>query len=261
MGILNVTPDSFSDGGQFDSVSTALDHARKMLAEGAAIIDIGGESTRPGASPVDATTELARVLPVIERLSKQCPHALLSIDTSKAEVAHAACQAGASIINDVTGLTGDPDMARVVAQTQAGLVIMHSKGNPRNMQNEPSYDEVVAELRDFFHRQIQLALQAGVAADAICLDPGIGFGKNDTHNVTLLSHLDQLKIDPHPLLIGVSRKSFIGRLLNQPDPDNRSAATYALTALTRSSGAMIHRVHDVRANLDALRMAEVLLED
>ncbi|MFK5923005.1 MAG: dihydropteroate synthase [Verrucomicrobiota bacterium] len=261
MGILNVTPDSFSDGGSFNSVSQAAEHAFCMFDEGAAIVDIGGESTRPGADPVDVSCEMERVLPVIKSIIRQRPQALLSIDTSKALVARAACEAGVAIINDVTGLIGDAAMASVVAETGAGLVIMHAQGDPRTMQDNPSYQDVVKDVRDFFQRQVQIAVDAGVKPDAIALDPGIGFGKSDKHNITLLRHLSQLMIEPHPLLIGVSRKSFIGRLLNHEDPDNRASATCALTALTRSLGAVIHRVHDVRANLDALRMAEVLLEE
>ncbi len=259
MGILNVTPDSFSDGGSFNSVSQAAEHALHMFDEGAAIVDIGGESTRPGATPVNVSCEMERVIPVIKSIIRQRPQALLSIDTSKVLVARAACEAGVAIINDVTGLMGDATMASVVAETAAGLVIMHTQGDPRTMQDNPSYQDVVKDVRVFFQRQVQIAIDAGVKPDAIALDPGIGFGKSDEHNIALLRHLSQLMIEPHPLLIGVSRKSFIGRLLNHEDPDNRAAATCALTALTRSSGAVIHRVHDVLANLDALRMAEVLL--
>jgi len=259
MGILNVTPDSFSDGGNFDSVAAAVEHALQMFDEGAAIVDIGGESTRPGADPVDAATETKRILPVIEAILRHKPQALLSIDTTKAVVARAACDAGAGIINDVTGLSGDPQMAEVAGETGAGLVIMHSKGNPQTMQDRPDYEEVVLEVREFFQNQIELAIDAGVKSESIALDPGIGFGKNDEHNIDLLRHLGQLMIDPHPLLIGISRKSFIGRLLNQPDPTGRSAATVSLTALTRSLGARIHRVHEVRPNFDALLMAEAML--
>lgn len=259
MGILNVTPDSFSDGGNFDSVTAAAEHALKMFDEGAAIVDIGGESTRPGADPVDAETEMDRVLPVMEVILQHQPQALLSVDTSKAAVARAACASGAGIINDVTGLSGDPEMAAAAGETGAGLVIMHSKGSPKTMQDRPEYQEVILEVRDFFQNQIQLAIAAGVNPESIALDPGIGFGKNDEHNIELLRHLDQLRIDTHPLLVGISRKSFIGRLLNQPDPSSRSAATVSLTALTRSLGARIHRVHEVRPCLDALLMAEAML--
>ncbi len=259
MGILNVTPDSFSDGGNFNSVAAAVDHALQLFEEGAAIVDVGGESTRPGADPVGAATEAGRVVPVIEGILQKRPQSLLSIDTSKAVVARAACEVGASIINDVTGLKGDPEMAVTVAETGAGLVIMHSRGSPQSMQDRPTYADVVREVREFFQQQIQQALDAGVKAGAIVLDPGIGFGKNDQHNLELLAHLPQVMIDPHPLLIGISRKSFIGRALEQADPAERSAATVALTALTRSLGARIHRVHEVRPNLDALVMAEMLL--
>lgn len=259
MGILNVTPDSFSDGGKYDSVAAAVEHAMTMLDEGAAIIDIGGESTRPGADPVEAEVEVKRVLPVIEAILKHRPQALLSIDTSKAVVARAACEAGASIINDVTGLKGDPEMAITAGETEAGLVIMHAQGTPQTMQENPSYGNVVMEVREFFQHQLKLATDAGVLPEAIALDPGIGFGKTDEHNAELLNQLSHLMIDPHPLLIGISRKSFIGRLLNQEGPDERSAASVALTALTRAKGALIHRVHEVRPNLDALKMAEAMM--
>lgn len=261
MGILNVTPDSFSDGGNFHSVEPAVEHALSMFDEGAAIVDVGGESTRPGADPVDAASEMERVIPVIEAILKQQPRALLSIDTSKASVAHAACEAGANIINDVTGLKGDPEMAVVAGETGAGLVIMHAQGTPQTMQESPSYENVVAEVQGFFQQQVQLAVNAGTELEAIVLDPGIGFGKTDKHNAELLRHLPQLMLEPHPLLIGISRKSFIGRLLNQADPSERSAASVALTALTRSKGALIHRVHEVRPNLDALLMAEAMMSE
>ncbi len=257
MGILNVTPDSFSDGGRFDSLSTAVEHALEMLDEGAAIIDIGGESTRPGAETVDADTEASRVLPVIEAVLQQRPRALLSIDTSKAPVARAACAAGTGIVNDVTGLRGDPEMAAVVAASGAGLVIMHSQGNPGNMQDNPWYHDVVAEVREFFQGQIQVAMEAGIDAEAIALDPGIGFGKTDAHNFTLLRQLPELAVPPHPLMVGLSRKSFIGRFLGSAAKD-RAAATVSLTGLTRTLGARIHRVHEVRHNLDALRLAEAV---
>lgn len=259
MGILNVTPDSFSDGGRFDSLQAAVDHALQMFDEGAAIIDIGGESTRPGAEPVAADTETARVLPVIEAIIKQRPQALLSIDTSKASVARAACGAGAAIVNDVTGLRGDPEMLAVLAETGAGLVIMHSQGDPGNMQDNPQYRNVVAEVADFFQRQTQLAAAAGIHPEAIALDPGIGFGKTAAHNFALLRHLPELMVTAHPLMVGVSRKSFLGHFLDHADTNDRSAATVSLTALTRSLGVRIHRVHEVRQNRDALRLAEALL--
>ncbi|MCF6311489.1 MAG: dihydropteroate synthase [Verrucomicrobiales bacterium] len=261
MGILNVTPDSFSDGGNFDGVGAARDHAMQMFAEGAAVVDVGGESTRPGAEPVDTATEMARVLPVIDAILQKNPQAVLSVDTSKAEVAAAACEAGAVIINDVTGLTGDVQMANVVAATGAGLVLMHSRGTPLTMQDHTTYDDVVAEVVGFFQQQVELAISAGVDKSAIVLDPGIGFGKNDEHHAKLLRQIPHLLIDKHPLLIGLSRKSFIGRILQRDSPQQRDAATLTLTALTRSAGAKIHRVHEVRPNLDALRMTEWLMGD
>ena len=259
MGILNVTPDSFSDGGHFVDLDAALSHALAMLDEGAGIIDIGGESTRPGAAEVDAAEENRRVLPVIESISRERPDALLSIDTSKAAVAEAAVSAGARIINDVTGLLGDPEMARAAAETGAGVVIMHMKGTPRTMQANPHYDDVVAEVRSFFEERFATATRAGIHPEAIVLDPGIGFGKTVEHNLTLLRHLDQLSVEGRPLLLGVSRKSFLGKLLGSDSLEDRAAPTVALTAFGRELGVPLHRVHEVKPNLEALRMTEAIL--
>ncbi len=257
MGILNVTPDSFSDGGLFERQSAALDHAREMLAQGAQIIDIGGESTRPGADEVDAATELERVLPVITHLHESFPEALLSIDTTKASVAREAWKAGASIINDVTGLTGDPDMAGLVAETGAGVVLMHMQGTPRSMQAAPHYQDVVGEIGAFFEKQLQFCLKAGIRQEQIVWDPGIGFGKTLEHNLQILRSLDRFAIAGRPVLLGVSRKSLFKKLLGT-DVDNRLWSTVAVTAEARRQGVRIHRVHDVRPNWEALRMTEAI---
>ncbi|MEM1293825.1 MAG: dihydropteroate synthase [Verrucomicrobiota bacterium] len=257
MGILNVTPDSFSDGGRFEKIVNAIGHARQMISEGAAIIDVGGESTRPGAEAVTEEEEARRVLPVIEKLGQLESSPVISIDTSKAEIARQACEAGATIINDVTAFRGDPDMARVAAETNAGVVLMHMQGQPRTMQKQPTYGDVVAEVRDFFAERLEFAEKSGIDRDRIVFDPGIGFGKTLEHNLELLRHLDQLTVADRPLLLGVSRKSFFGKLLNA-DLEDRFAPTVATTALASAVGVRLHRVHDVRANLDAMRMAEAL---
>lgn len=257
MGILNVTPDSFSDGGAFLDIEAALRHAQQMLADGAAIIDIGGESTRPGALEVPAEVERERILPVVRRLVEAAPDALISIDTSKASVARAALAAGAHIINDVTALRGDPGMASLAAETGAGVVLMHMQGSPRTMQQQPHYDDVIREIRSFFVAQIDAATAAGVTRGQIVLDPGIGFGKSLEHNLEILRHLDQLAVAGLPLLLGVSRKSLFQQLLGLP-PGDRALATAVVTALSAPRGVAIHRVHDVAECLQALRITAAL---
>jgi dihydropteroate synthase len=260
MGILNVTPDSFSDGGRHAGVSSALEHARQLIADGAEIIDIGGESTRPGAEPVAADKEMARTVPVIAALRAEW-EGLISIDTMKAEVAAAALAAGADIVNDVSGLRADPEMAGVCAASGCGVVVMHMRGEPRTMQKAPHYADVVAEVRLFFNERLEALTRAGIAAGAICFDPGIGFGKNLEHNLAMLRSLQVLCPSGNPLLLGVSRKSFIGRLLEDDDLTLRDWPTVAITAMARDKGVMLHRVHDVRPNLEALRMTEAILAD
>jgi len=260
MGILNVTPDSFSDGGKFDRREAAVAHALKMVEAGAGIIDVGGESTRPGAGAVDETEELERVIPVIEAICREKAEVVISIDTAKAAVAEAACEAGAAIVNDVTGLNGDPRMAAVVAKTGAGVVIMHMQGTPRTMQRDPHYGDVVVEVREFFERQLEIALAAGIREEAIAFDPGIGFGKTVDHNLALIRDLDALTVSGRPLLLGVSRKSFIGKLLGTDAMEPRTSATVAITSMAREQGVRIHRVHDVAENVAALRTTEALLE-
>ncbi len=258
MGILNVTPDSFSDGGHHPGNAAALAHARRMIADGAEIIDIGGESTRPGAEPVSTEDEIARTVPVVTALRDEWA-GLISIDTSKAAVAQQALAAGADIVNDVSGLRADPDMPRVCATSGCGVVVMHMQGEPRTMQSAPHYQDVVAEVRGFFETRMRELVAAGIAGETLCFDPGIGFGKNLEHNLALLRSLDDLCPLGRPLLLGVSRKSFIGKLLGDDDLTLRDWPTVALTARAREQGVMLHRVHAVRPNLEALRMTEAIL--
>jgi dihydropteroate synthase len=259
MGILNVTPDSFSDGGHFAAHDTALGHARKMIEEGALIIDIGGESTRPGAQPVEADEEIRRTVPVIRSLRAEWD-GLISLDTSKAAVAQAALEAGADIVNDVSGLTADPEMAAVCAGSQCGIVIMHMRGTPADMQENPIYSDVVAEVRAYFQDRLETLGSQGIDPARLCFDPGIGFGKTLEHNLDLLRHLDELSPPGFPLLLGVSRKSLIGKLTGADLPADRDAATFALTAMARTKGMMLHRVHNVKGNLAALRIAEGVMD-
>ena len=257
MGIVNVTPDSFSDGGDFFVPARAIEHGLSLVEEGADIVDIGGESTRPNAAEVDVAEELRRVLPVISGLRANTD-ALISIDTSKAEVARQAVDAGADIINDVAGFRG-PGMVEVAAGCGAGLVAMHMLGNPRTMQANPVYRDVVQEVRDFFLNRFTMLTNAGVDPNRLVFDPGIGFGKTVDQNLQLLANLQKLRARGRPLLIGVSRKSFISHILGEPSIAARSWPTVALTAMVREAGAGVVRVHDVPANLDAMRMAEAIM--
>ena len=258
MGILNITPDSFSDGGNFLDTDAAVAQALHMIADGAAIIDIGGESTRPGAAPVDEATELARVLPVLRALRLRT-HAFLSIDTMKPAVAQAALEAGADIINDITGFR-DAAMRQLAAATQAGCIAMHMQGEPRTMQHEPRYEDVVATVRAFFSQTIETMLADGIALEQIVLDPGIGFGKNLAHHQALLRALPQLSIAHRPLLLGVSFKSFLSKLIDDPTIAHRAWPTIALTSYAREQGVRLLRVHQVLPNLQALRMTEAILQ-
>ncbi len=259
MGVLNVTPDSFSDGGQFFDEKRAVAQGLRMAEEGARIIDIGGESTRPGAEAVTVTEELRRVVPVIEKLRRAPGATWLSIDTSKAAVARAALEAGAQIVNDVTGGMGDEGMMPLAAERGAGFIIMHMQGTPRTMQQAPQYDDVVTEVRDFFRQQYARALECGIDSMALAFDPGIGFGKTWQHNLELLRRLPELRIYDRPLVVGISRKSFLGKIADTPEVADRLAPTIALTALLRERGADVIRVHDVKENLASLRIAEALL--
>lgn len=258
MGILNVTPDSFSDGGRHDALDSALRHARQMIAEGAEIIDVGGESTRPGAAMISSELEISRTAPVIRALRSEWD-GLISIDTWKAEVARAAIAAGADIVNDVSGLTGDPEMTAACRESGCGVVVMHRQGTPETMQRAPHYDDVVREVRKFFEERLATLSTAGIRAERLCFDPGIGFGKTVAHNLDLLRHLDHLAPAGRPLLLGVSRKSFIGRVLESGRLGDREWPTVALTARARELGVRLHRVHEVKPNLEALRMIEAIL--
>ncbi|MEY5024759.1 MAG: dihydropteroate synthase [Verrucomicrobiota bacterium] len=259
MGVLNVTPDSFSDGGSWSDPERAIAHGLQMVREGADLIDIGGESTRPGASEVSEEEEWNRVRPVLEGLRAHSP-ALLSIDTRKPAVARAALQSGASVVNDVGGLQ-DPAMRRLLAETGAGAIAMHMQGTPATMQHHPSYGDLLAEVRAFFLATLEACAAEGVAAEQILLDPGIGFGKTLQHNLQLLAALDQLPVQNRPLALGVSRKSFLGKILDSPALEDRSWPTVALTSYARSRGVVLLRVHEVLPNAHALRMTEAILNE
>ena len=258
MGVLNVTPDSFSDGGEFFETEAAVARGDQIASEGADVIDVGGESTRPGAEPVSAKEELKRVIPVIEKLHAKIDIPI-SIDTSKSEVAIAALDSGASIVNDVTAGRGDKRMLSLAAKRKAAIVLMHMQGEPRTMQKNPRYEDVVTEVADFFRQQYARALECGVDPMAIAFDPGIGFGKTQEHNLTLLKNLERLRVHDRPLVVGVSRKSFLGKLVNSSEVSERMAPTTALTGILRARGADILRVHDVQENVAALRAAEAVL--
>ena len=261
MGILNVTPDSFSDGGLFADTDSALAHAEEMIAHGAEIIDVGGESTRPGAEPVDEREELRRVIPIIEELAKRAGHGerfVISVDTMKPAVARAAVRAGASIINDVGGLR-EMDMVEAAKESGAGVVVMHMQGEPRTMQQSPRYADVCVAVREFFCLALQRCVASGVPAPNIAFDPGIGFGKTPGHNLALLRRMNDIAIPGRPLVVGVSRKSFIGKVLGLSAPEDREWPTVALTCHSRERGARIFRVHDVKPNVEALRMTEAIL--
>jgi dihydropteroate synthase len=257
MGVVNVTPDSFSDGGvNLDPVEAARS-ARRMLADGAAIVDVGGESTRPGSEGVDADEELRRVVPVLERLAGAVP---LSIDTSKAAVARRALELGAELVNDVTALRGDPEMAETVAAAHAYVCLMHMQGEPRTMQAAPRYDDVVSDVAAFLEERLQTAVAAGIAEERICLDPGIGFGKTVEQNFELIRRLGELVALGRPVLVGISRKSSLGKLLGDPDATTGSvAASVGAAVAAYERGATILRAHDVREHVEALTAAHAAL--
>ncbi len=255
MGVVNVTPDSFSDGGRYLDADAAIGHGLELVRDGADVLDVGGESTRPGAEPVDAEEELRRVLPVVEGLAST---AAVSIDTSKAAVAEAAVEAGASIVNDVTALRGDPEMAALCAEREVGVVLMHMPGNPRTMQDDPRYDDVVDDVRAFLAERLEHALSQGIAEEEIWLDPGIGFGKTLEHNLELLRRLGEMRGLGRPLVIGTSRKSFIGAVDGSAVED-RIGGTIASSVLAVAEGADVLRVHDVAEMSQAVRVAEAVL--
>ena len=259
MGVLNVTPDSFSDGGQFFAFDRAIEQAEQMIAEGADIIDVGGESTRPGSEFVSEAEESRRVIPVIERLasSSSIP---ISIDTTKPPIARAALEAGAEIVNDISGLRFDPAIADEAARANAGLVLMHSRGTPKDMQQMPPVADIMSEVVTGLHESVAIAEQRGVARESIAIDPGIGFGKTAEQNVELIAKLDQLAraFPDLPLMIGTSRKSFIGKLLGDAPADQRLYGTLASVVAAVLNGAQIVRVHDVKAAADAVRMVDAI---
>ncbi len=260
MGILNVTPDSFSDGGRHADAERALAHAREMAAAGADIIDIGGESTRPGAAPVAEEEELRRIIPLIERLSAELA-VPISVDTYKSSVAKKAIEAGAGIVNDISGLRFSPDMAAVVADSGAAVVIMHIKSTPRDMQQNPVYDDVVGEVMAYLEEGIEIAVQAGVDREKIFIDPGIGFGKTLEHNLALLDRLDQFQALGRPIVLGTSRKKFIGAVLDIPAPEQRVDGTAATVALGIERGARVVRVHDVARMAQVAKMTDAILKN
>jgi dihydropteroate synthase len=259
VGILNVTPDSFSDGGDFLDPEAAARHAVAMLDDGAGILDLGGESTRPGSDPVSQEEELRRVIPVIERILSARPDAVISVDTYRADTARAAIDAGARLINDVTALQGDPHMASVVEEAACPVILMHMQGKPKTMQNEPHYEDVVREVKDFLARRAEYAISFGVRPENVILDPGIGFGKNLEHNLALLRNLDAVADLGFPVLVGASRKRFIGEISGIQEARERVFGTVATTVLAYERGASYFRVHDVRANREALAVAEAVL--
>jgi dihydropteroate synthase len=259
VGILNVTPDSFSDGGDFLDPEAAAGHAASLLDEGAGIIDVGGESTRPGSDPVSQEEEVRRVVPVIERIIAARPEAVISVDTYRSATAAAALDAGASIVNDVSALRGDPRMIPVVAEAQCPVILMHMQGEPKTMQSEPRYTDVVREVKDFLWSRAEHAIRSGVPTENIIVDPGIGFGKNLDHNLALLSDLKVIVDLGFPVLVGASRKRFIGSITGVQEAAERVFGTVATTVLAYEKGATLFRVHDVRANSDALAVAEAVL--
>jgi dihydropteroate synthase len=263
MGVLNVTPDSFSDGGLFADTDAAVAHARAMVADGADILDIGGESTRPATfadrSPLAPEEEIRRIVPVIARIASDIPGVPISIDTYKAEVAQAAINAGATAINDISGLAYDPDMAAVAARAGVPVILMHLPGKPREIPAEPHYDDIVADIAAYFRVRIQAARDAGIADDHILLDPGIGFGKNASNNLEILRRLAEFKSLGYPIVVGASRKRFIGKVLGIDDPADRVEGTAATVALSIAAGADIVRVHDVRAMARVARMTDAIV--
>jgi len=259
MGILNTTPDSFYDGGKYTSVDAAVARARKLIAEGADIIDVGGESSRPGAAPVPAEVELSRVVPVIEQIRGESDVAI-SVDTTKSVVARAALAAGADIVNDISALRFDPEMASVIADTGAYVVLMHMQGTPRTMQENPTYTDPVAEIKTFLANRIAAAIHAGIDEARIILDPGIGFGKCLKHNLAILRRISEFKELGVPILIGLSRKSFLGEILGVPTED-RLIGTVAANAVAIRNGADIIRVHDVKEGKQTAQVARRLRDD
>jgi dihydropteroate synthase len=259
MGILNVTPDSFSDGGLYYDKDKAIEHGLRMISEGADIIDVGGESTRPGSDPIPVDEELKRTLPVISGLRKHTK-SLISVDTSKSEVALAAIKEGADLINDISALRNDPEMISVAVKTDAPIILMHMKGSPKTMQNAPHYENVLFEIKSFLKKKIELAVENGIDKDKIIIDPGIGFGKRFEDNLTLIRNLNDFSTLDQPILIGISRKSFLGKILDLP-PGEREEGTLASAIISVIQGAHILRVHEVAPIKRAILVAETILDD
>jgi dihydropteroate synthase len=260
MGIVNVTPDSFTDGGMYLTTDDAVRHGARLVDEGADVLDVGGESTRPGAEPVDVDEELRRVIPVIEGLTEIQQTTPISIDTRKPEVARAALEAGARIVNDVTA-GRDGAMLEAVADTGAGIVLMHMLGEPQTMQDDPRYEDVVAEVHEFLRERIEAAVFAGIAEERVCVDPGIGFGKNVEHNLALLRSVSALRLLGAAVMVGASRKRFIGVLTGAEDPADRLEGSLAAAVLAASLGADVVRVHDVAPTVRALRVADAIVRE
>jgi dihydropteroate synthase len=263
MGVLNVTPDSFSDGGQFVDEEAAFRHAVRMAGEGAAILDIGGESSRPGSEPVPVEEELRRVIPVVRRIRARFSDLFLSIDTYKAETARQALAAGADIVNDISALRGDREMIEVLKQSESGVILMHMRGTPKTMQIDPHYQDVIGEVFEFLRARRDELVRSGIDPARIAIDPGYGFGKRVQDNVELVRQLGRFAELGQPIVVGISRKSMIAHLLGDPKlpSEDRMWPTVALTSLLREKGAQIFRVHDVRPNLEALRMTEAILSN
>ena len=259
MGIVNVTPDSFSDGGLYLDARAAVEHGLELAVQGAAIVDVGGESTRPGAEPVTEAEELRRVVPVVEGLRSADAAVQISIDTSKRRVAEAAIAAGATYVNDVTAFRAEPDLAALVADSGAECCLMHMLGEPRTMQQQPRYADVVDDVRAFLERRVEFAVAEGIAVERIMVDPGIGFGKTLEHNLELLRRLDELLALGRPIVIGTSRKSFLGKLVGAGAPRDRLPGTIATNVIALERGATVFRVHDVAQNADALAVAAATL--
>ena len=260
MGIVNVTPDSFSDGAMFASADDAVAHGARLVDEGADLVDVGGESTRPGSDPIEADEELLRVVPVIEGLVKARPGTLLSVDTRKPEVASAALDAGASVVNDIAGGRNSA-LLETVSRTGAGVILMHMLGEPKTMQDDPRYDDVVAEVHEFLRERIEAAVFAGIPEERVCIDPGIGFGKTVDHNLALLRAVPALRMLGAAVMVGASRKGFIGTLTGVEDPAARLEGSLAVAVLAAAHGADLVRVHDVEATVRALKVADAVVRE
>jgi dihydropteroate synthase len=263
MGVLNTTPDSFSDGGKYLNQDAALQHASEMISEGAAILDIGGESSRPGADPVPVEEEIRRVIPTLRIIRSAFPEIILSVDTTKSATAREALLAGADIINDISAATADPEMAVVLKESGAGIILMHMQGTPKTMQINPTYSDVVAEVFEFLKQRTEALVDQGIDRQCVAIDPGYCFGKLLAHNISLARNLKKFKEIRRPIVVGVSKKSMIPQLLSQPrlPMTDRIWPTVAFTSILREEGAHVFRVHEVKPNVDALRMTEAILFD